>query len=129
MSNDSSNGGGTTTRSRKPALSTETLRKDVRAIADDAATLGHDAGALAKQEANRIAHTMKGKAEETLETVVEKSHELADHTREMIGRSREVLHDEYDRTLSYVRANPLTSILVGVAVGAVIGSILRGRGE
>ncbi len=129
MSTDSDNGTASATRSRKPALSTDTLRKDVRVLAGDAATLGHDAGALARQEANRIANNMKGKAEETLETVVEKSHEIADHTREMVGRSREVLHDEYDRTLSYVRANPLTSILVGVAVGAVLGSFLRGRGN
>lgn len=129
MSTDTSNGTGSETRSRKSSVSTDTLRKDVRALADDASTLGHDAGALAKQEANRLAHNMKGKAEEALETVVGKSHELADHTRDMVGRGRVVLNDEYDRTLSYVRANPLTSILVGVAVGAVVGSFLRGRGN
>jgi len=114
-------------RSKKGRLTTDTIRDDVRTLTDDARTLTSDARALAKQKVGQVAHDLRERADDTVESVVGRSHQAVEIAREKVDHGRLVVVEEYDRALEYVRKNPLTSMLIGVAVGAVVGSILLRR--
>lgn len=73
-----------------------------------------DAGRYVRQTTDELVDTVRDKANQTFATVRE--------------RGGDIVNNEYDRAIHYIRQNPLTSVSIGVVVGLALGAIFGGRG-
>ncbi len=105
----------TPTESSDPTLDTP---KNIRDFADDARRYMHES-----------MDTVREKTDQTIAAVREHSGEFVDSTIEGFERGKEVISDEYERAIHYIRKNPLTAVSIGVFAGVVLGAIFGGRGR
>ena len=77
--------------------------------------------------------TAHDKAVPKIERLGERAEELARHgidaARQRSARLREAAHHTQDRTVGYIRAQPVKSVLIAAAIGAVLFGLLSRGGR
>ncbi len=97
--------------------SIETLKKDLKTTAEDAADaapgLGVRLGDFAKTN--------------VVQPLSKAASEASDAISQGYREGKEVLKSKRDGASGWISSNPFAGVLIGVAVGALIGAISRGK--